>query len=269
MQRVAVAVMVAVMGAMALLATGCVDQAKYDALALQNREQNKLLQEKEAEQAALNERVNALTARASDAQRLLQEKEDFLDSVRKERDEVRRSFNQLMAAYKALSERAPAIGPAGIPAAVSLAIKQLAADYPGVFEYDEATGRLRFVADLTFDSGSNVVRPAARDALAKLGAILVGKDAESLKASIVGHTDNDPVKKPATVALLKEHNLPANNQGLSEARAIAVADILKSAKVEAGRITTKGLGEAQPMADNKSAEGKAKNRRVEVFLSAQ
>jgi len=46
-----------------------------------------------------------------------------------------------------------------------------------------------------------------------------------------------------------------------------VAEILKGAKVEPARITTKGKGEAEPIADNKTADGKAKNRRVEIFLS--
>jgi OOP family OmpA-OmpF porin len=46
-----------------------------------------------------------------------------------------------------------------------------------------------------------------------------------------------------------------------------VAQILVAAKVEASRIATKGVGESQPIADNKSAEGKAKNRRVEIFLT--
>ena len=68
----------------------------------------------------------------------------------------------------------------------------------------------------------------AKAALTKLGAILASDAARSLRISVVGHTDNDPVKKPGTIARLKELNKAPNNQGLSEARAVAVADVLKA-----------------------------------------
>jgi chemotaxis protein MotB len=161
-----------------------------------------------------------------------------------------------------------AVNATGIPEKVAIEIRQLAQQYPGVFEFDEATGRLRFVADLTFDSGSNVVKPDAKAALTKLGGILVADVAKGLKVGIVGHTDTDPVKKPQTIALLKELGKPVSNMGLSEARAESVAEVLKAAGVEPIRLSTKGVGESQPIADNKTPDGKAKNRRVEIFLSA-
>jgi len=265
MQRLAVAVVMALAGVILLTSLGCVDE-KYQSVLLRNREQEKLIQEKESQIAALNERVNALTARSGDAQRLLAEKEEHLAAVMKERDEVRKALDQLMKIYGDLAKR-PTVNQTGIPKEVQLEIRALADQFPGVFTFDEATGRLRFNADLTFDSGSNVVKPDARTALAKLGQILTADVAKAVKVDIVGFTDSDAVKKPQTIALLKELNKATNNQGLSEARAEAVAEILKGAKVEPARITTKGKGEAEPIADNKSADGKAKNRRVEIFLS--
>jgi outer membrane protein OmpA-like peptidoglycan-associated protein len=268
MHRVAVGMLVVLVAATALVSVGCVDEAKYNSVLLANREQKKLLDEKEAQVAVLNERVAAITARGGDAQRLLAEKDDHLAAVSKERDELRRAFTQLMDAYKILSERPVAVNATGIPEKVAIEIRQLAQQYPGVFEFDEATGRLRFVADLTFDSGSNVVKPDAKSALTKLGGILVADIAKGLKVAIVGHTDTDPVKKPQTIALLKELGKATSNQGLSEARAESVAEVLKAAGVEPIRLSTKGVGESQPIADNKTPDGKAKNRRVEIFLSA-
>lgn len=266
MQRFSAIIVVALAAGLVLVSVGCVDEAKYNAVLLRNREQEKLLQEKEAQLATLNERVSALQARSADAQRLLQEKEDHLATVMKERDEVRKAFDDLMDAYKKLAGR-PWGGGGGIPEQVAISIQQLADQYPGLFEFDKATGRLRFASDITFDSGSNVVKADARAAITKLGGILSSDVAKGIQSSIVGHTDTDPVKKPATVALLKELGKGTNNQGLSEARAEAVAEILKGAGVEATRISTRGVGESQPDADNRTAAGKAKNRRVEIYLA--
>ena len=54
----------------------------------------------------------------------------------------------------------------------------------------------------------------------------------------------------------------AYNQGLSERRAQAVADYLQSHGISGGRMTVKGFGEDNPVADNSTAEGRAHNRRV-------
>ena len=266
MQRFSVVIVLALAACLALVAVGCVDEAKYNAVLLRNREQEKLLQEKEAQLAMLNERVSALQARSGDAQRMLQEKEDHLATVMKERDEVRKAFDELMDAYKKLVGGAYAPG-SKIPREVAISIQQLADQYPGLFEFDAATGRLRFASDITFDSGSNVVKPDARGAISKLGGILVSDVAGGIMAAIVGHTDTDPVKKAATKALLQGLGKAASNQGLSEARAEAVADILKAAGVEATRVTTRGVGSTQAIADNRTVAGKARNRRVEIFLS--
>jgi flagellar motor protein MotB len=270
MHRFAVGIMVTVAGILAFASVGCVDEAKYNAVLLRNREQDKLLQEREAQAATLNERVNALQARGGDAQRLLQEKEDHLRSVMAERDAVRRSFEELKAAYLKLAQGTVSGGVTGVgplPKTVAIAINKLANDYPDLFEFDEATGRLRFKADVAFASGSNVVSPDARGALGKLATILVADVAKPITVTVAGFTDTDQIKKPQTISLLKELNKPTTNQGLSEARAESVAEVLKAGGVEMARIATKGFGESQPIAPNTAADGKAKNRRVEIFLS--
>jgi chemotaxis protein MotB len=267
MQRVAAAGLVALVGVVALMSVGCVSEEKYNSVLLRNREQDKLLQDKDSQVATLTERVNALTASRTDAQRLLAEKDDHLATVMKERDAVKSAFDQLLANYNRLVERPSGVSGSGIPAEVTAQIQQLAEQYPGVFDFDQATGRLRFNADITFDSGSNAVKPDARAAITKLGGILSAEVAMDIRVEIVGHTDIDKVRKPATIELLKQLGKATSNQGLSEARAEAVADILKTAKVDASRVTTKGVGESQPVDARPTAEGKAKNRRVEIYLT--
>jgi flagellar motor protein MotB len=267
MQRVAAAVLLVVVGVASLASVGCVDEKKYNAVLLRNREQEKLLAEKDSQVATLNERVAALTARAGDGNRLLAEKDDLISSLKQERDATRRAFDDLTKTYRDLATQPKIITGTGIPEKVAIEIQALAEQYRDVFDFDAATGRLRFKADLTFDSGSDAVKPDAKAALTKLAGILVSDAAKSLRISIIGHTDNDPVKKPGTIARLKELGKAPNNQGLSDARAEAVADVLKAASVEAVRISAKGVGESQPIGANTGADGKAKNRRVEIFLS--
>lgn len=74
-----------------------------------------------------------------------------------------------------------------------------------------------------------------------------------VKVSIEGHTDNT--------------GKPEANQKLSENRSAAVKTYLVGKGINADRLSTKGYGADQPIEDNKTAAGKAKNRRVEFKLS--
>jgi len=103
-------------------------------------------------------------------------------------------------------------------------------------------------ADALFDFDKSVLRPDGKksidDALAKLS----GVDLEMVIAT--GHTDSV--------------GTDAYNQKLSERRAAAVKDYLVTKGIPAAKITTIGKGESQPVATNKTAEGRQKNRRVDI-----
>lgn len=154
-----------------------------------------------------------------------------------------------------------------VPPVVAKAIEDLGTKYPGLFTFDRARGLFLFNSDITFDSGSAVVKPRARDALMSLADILSGDQAKDRVMTIVGYTDTDPVRKARTVAHLKALGKPASNTGLSEARAEAVAAVLSAGGVAKSRMVTKGKGTADPVASNRTAAGKAKNRRVEIYLT--
>ncbi len=108
--------------------------------------------------------------------------------------------------------------------------------------------KVTFAADAFFDVNKSVLKPEAK---AKLDD-LVGKTKDiNLEVIIaVGHTDSD--------------GSDASNQKLSVNRSEAVKAYLVSKGVEKSRVYTEGKGEKQPVADNKTKEGKAKNRRVEI-----
>ena len=154
-----------------------------------------------------------------------------------------------------------------MPPAVIAAIEDLGQKYPGLFTFDKNTGLFRFNSDITFDSGSAVVKPEAKTALTKLAEILSVDSVKDRTMTIIGHTDSDRVRKADTIARLKQLGKPADNMGLSEARAEAVAVVLRAGGVDAGRMATLGKGESAPIADNATPAGKARNRRVDIYLS--
>jgi len=108
--------------------------------------------------------------------------------------------------------------------------------------------KVTFAADAFFDTAKSVLKPDAR---AKLDDLVAKTKDVNLEVIIaVGHTDSD--------------GSDAYNQKLSVARAESVKKYLVSKGIETNRVYTEGKGEKQPVADNKTKEGKAKNRRVEI-----
>ena len=108
--------------------------------------------------------------------------------------------------------------------------------------------KVTFAADTFFDFDKSVVKPEGKAKLDDLVGKLSGITLEVIIA--VGHTD--------------WIGTDAYNQKLSVRRAEAVKAYLVSKGIEANRIYTEGKGEKQPAADNRTKEGRAKNRRVEI-----
>jgi OmpA-OmpF porin, OOP family len=108
--------------------------------------------------------------------------------------------------------------------------------------------KVTYAADAFFDFDKSVVKPAGKAKLDALVSKVKGINLEVIIA--VGHTDSI--------------GSDAYNQKLSVRRAEAVKAYLISKGIEKNRIYTEGKGEKQPVADNKTKEGRAKNRRVEV-----
>ena len=108
--------------------------------------------------------------------------------------------------------------------------------------------KVSYSADAFFDFDKAVLKPAGKASLDDLVSKLKDINLEVIIA--VGHTDSVGTDE--------------YNQKLSVRRAEAVKAYLQSKGVEANRVYTEGKGEKQPVADNKTAAGRAKNRRVEI-----
>ena len=111
-----------------------------------------------------------------------------------------------------------------------------------------AAAKVTLNADALFDFDKSVLKPAAQASLDSLAGKVKSLTLEVIVA--VGHTDSI--------------GTDAYNQKLSIRRAEAVKKYLVSQGIEAKRIYVEGKGESQPVADNKTKEGRAKNRRVQI-----
>jgi OOP family OmpA-OmpF porin len=136
---------------------------------------------------------------------------------------------------------APAPAPVAAPAPAP-------APKPAPAPQPPAASKVTYAADAFFDFDKSVLKPEAKAKLDDLAGKVKGINLEVIIA--VGHTDSV--------------GTDAYNQKLSVRRAEAVKAYLVSKGIEKNRVYTEGKGEKQPVADNKTSEGRAKNRRVEI-----
>jgi outer membrane protein OmpA-like peptidoglycan-associated protein len=118
---------------------------------------------------------------------------------------------------------------------------------------DTARGLIVNMSDVLFDTGSSTLRAAAREKLAKISGIVLAHPGLSLQ--VEGYTDSVGGDQM--------------NQQLSERRADSVRDFLIAQGVAGSSITAKGFGKADPVASNDTAEGRQKNRRVQLVVNGE
>ncbi len=146
-------------------------------------------------------------------------------------------------APRAVAPPAPAPAPAPAPVVVPPPVVA-----PVVVPAAPVSEKVTFAADAFFDFDKSVLKPEAK---AKLDDLVSKTSAVALEVIIaVGHTDSV--------------GTDGYNQKLSVERSEAVKAYLVGKGIEKNRVYTEGKGEKQPVADNKTTEGRAKNRRVEI-----
>lgn len=114
---------------------------------------------------------------------------------------------------------------------------------------------LTFLAEILFDSGKTQLRESAKSTLSKVASVLQEKVSDR-DIGIEGHTDNEPIK----------HSGWKSNWELSTSRATSVLHFLEEEGVNPRQMVASGYGEYRAVASNDTAEGRQKNRRVEIVI---
>jgi len=115
--------------------------------------------------------------------------------------------------------------------------------------------KFTLAAEALFDHDKSVVKQAGKDALHALDEKIKSKGATVVDIDVIGHTDSDGSEE--------------YNQALSVRRANAVRDFMVSEGIDASIIDVSGKGELSPVADNRTREGRALNRRVEIHVGVK
>ncbi|MFN9992803.1 MAG: OmpA family protein [Phycisphaerales bacterium] len=232
---------------------GCVGQGEYDNIyatqaALKNR-----LAEVERERDEARASLDLLRQRMGSG-------EGALTALEKQNAELKRQLDQALADYRGLQDRLGSLKFGPVDAETDAALKDLASRFPNLLTYDSARGMLRFNSDLTFDSGSDAVKPEATAALQALAEILNNSAAMGYDVVIEGHTDSQRIS--ANTA--KRH---PTNRHLSVNRSISVINEMVRMNVQPARLMAAGWGEFRPAVENTASVNTPANRRVEIFFA--
>jgi len=130
--------------------------------------------------------------------------------------------------------------------------QRLAGTGVGVTRVSESQILLNFPADLTFDFNSDAVKGQFVPTLRDVGNVL--REYDQTTVDVYGHADSV--------------GTDSYNQELSERRAMNVSSVLMQGGVIRQRLIAQGYGESRPIASNTNDDGRARNRRVEVYISA-
>jgi chemotaxis protein MotB len=170
-------------------------------------------------------------------------------------NDLQGQYNTLQGQYQKLQQSSAA------QAAEMAALKKdLAADKVHVTRLQDAI-KYTVNSDLLFRSGSWEMSKQGQEVIAKLAPRLA--PFQQSKIVVNGYTDNAPVGRA-----LQRQGI-TSNEVLSQKRAEAVMQYLISQGVKPDFISARGFGEAEPIASNDTAQGRAQNRRVELTLAGQ
>lgn len=215
------------------------DQARAQALAAQAEAERLKAEAEKAAQAAAQAKEEAEKARAA----ALAEQQAALEQKQAAEADAERARQ---AAAKAEADKARA------EAEKADLRKQLLDQLNSILQTrDSARGLIVNMSDVLFDTGSATLKPGAREKLAKISGILLAHPGLTLQ--IEGHTDSV--------------GSDDFNQQLSQRRAGSVLDFLAEQGVATSSMTAHGFGKTQPVASNDTAEGRQRNRRVELVVN--
>jgi len=206
----------------------------------------------QAELDRLKQENNArVAAAAADADKLKLENEARVTAAKLEAERLKLD-NEAQALASRAALDAAAKQKAQLEAEKAELRTRLLAQFNAILQTRDTTrGLVVNMSDVLFDTGKYSLRPLAREKLANVAGIVAGHP--GLKLDVEGHTDSVGGED--------------YNQKLSEQRSTTVRDYLTQHGMQAGAVTSKGMGKTQPVASNDTASGRQQNRRVELVIS--
>jgi outer membrane protein OmpA-like peptidoglycan-associated protein len=166
---------------------------------------------------------------------------------------IRADFAESSCTPEILAQVKKRSGQSDEPQADKAALKEEPEQHEHVVPPAPVVQEIALSADVLFDFDKSIIKPEGKTALEQLITQLKGKTFELI--AVTGHTDWIGTEE--------------YNQKLSVRRALAVRDYLLARGIDAKRIFAQGKGKTQPVADNRTTQGRAKNRRVMVELVAR
>ncbi len=207
----------------------------------------------QARDAAEQARTEAEAAKA-DAERMKQEAQQAAQEAARQRQEAEAARAAALAQQQAAEAEAEKARQAAAQAEKEKTDlrAQLLAQLNSILQTrDSARGLIVNMSDVLFDTGKYTLKPGAREKLAKISGIVLAHP--GLNLQIEGYTDSVGSDEM--------------NQQLSGRRADSVRDFLAEQGVPGSSMAAKGFGKTQPVASNDTAEGRQKNRRVELVVN--
>jgi chemotaxis protein MotB len=225
-----------------LAGSGCVSTGEYEKLQADKNQEIDALQkqrvaleqqtrEQQAQRKALEEQKTALERQQGD--------------LRAERDTLAQQKAQLEAANQQTKSQYDGL--------VRNLTEEVKKGQLQVRQYKDML-TVEVAEQLFFDSGKAALKDQGKEVLKKVGDALKGYEDKAIR--VVGHTDNVPIATS---------QFPSNWE-LSVARATTVVRFLQANGIPAERMTASGRGEYSPIAPNDDADGRRKNRRIEITL---
>ncbi len=244
---------------LALGVVGCVTRATYDAQIARADGLGQALEEESARSAELQRRVSQLTATREtlelERSSLDQERLALLEEIESVRVGNETLEVQLAQERHARAQRDEEF--AEISGTYAKLVDQLESELAaGQIEIFRLEGRLqvRALESILFDSASARIKPEGRDVLAKVAEQL--KSIDGHRIVVEGHTDSRPIET---------ERFPSNWE-LSAGRAAGVVRFLVEQGLDPADLAASGHGSQQPIAENATSDGRARNRRIEIVL---
>ncbi len=234
--------------------SGCIGQGQYDRVYEAYTSCSAQMSEK-------NARISELEQSLAQLQSGYGKGEGALAALQRENADLKNQLTGAQGDLKGLEGRLGQLSFGPLDRETEQRIDEIVSKFPGLLSFDSTRGMVRVNSDLTFDSGSDIVKDQAKQGLSALSQVINSGAATQYDIIIEGHTDSQRIANPRTV---QRHR---SNRGLSTNRANSVIDTLAGMGIAQTRLMSAGWGEYRPTVANSQNGNTRENRRVEIYLA--